>query len=228
MKTLVIIPAYNEEESIRTTVCEVREKAPWADILVVNDCSTDATEERLIGLGVRHLILPVNLGIGGAVQAGYRYALANGYEATVQLDGDGQHDPAYLETLIDELEKGDADLVTGSRFITREGFISSGLRRFGIGFLNGLIRLLCGVRVTDATSGFRAVSASLIALYAEEYPIDYPEPEAIVMARMHGARIKEIPVVMRERSGGRSSIRPLHTVYYMTKVSLAILLRRIG
>jgi len=228
MKVLVIIPAYNEEESIAATVREVREKAPWAEILVVNDCSEDATEVRLKELKVRHLILPVNLGIGGAVQAGYRYALENAYDAAVQLDGDGQHDPAYLEALTVPIEKDEADLVTGSRFIEREGFLSSGLRRFGIGFLNGLIRLLTGVKVTDATSGFRAVSARLIALYAEEYPIDYPEPEAIVMARMHGARVEEIPVIMRERSGGQSSIRPLHTIYYMTKVSLAILLRRLG
>lgn len=228
MRTLVIIPAYNEEESIGATVREVREKAPWADILVVNDCSTDSTEELLVELKVRHLKLPVNLGIGGAVQAGYRYALLNDYDIAVQLDGDGQHDPSYLAALVAPIEKKEADQVTGSRFIAREGFLSSGLRRFGIGFLNGLIRILAGVKVTDATSGFRAVSRRLIGLYAEEYPIDYPEPEAIVMASVHGARIREIPVVMRERSGGQSSIRPLHTVYYMIKVSLSILLRRLG
>lgn len=226
LKTLVIIPAYNEEECIADTVAQVRSAAPWADVLVVNDCSSDRTGEILKELKTAHVDLPVNLGIGGAVQTGYRYAVENAYEAAVQLDGDGQHDPIYLKAMIDELEKG-ADMVTGSRYIKKEGFQSSGMRRAGIHFLNGLIRLCCGAKVSDATSGYRACGKKLIDLYAEDYPADYPEPEAAVMAVMNGAVIREIPVVMRERSGGRSSIRPLHSIYYMTKVSLAILIHRL-
>ena len=227
MNVLVIIPAYNEESSIRKTVLEVREKAPWADILVVNDCSVDNTEKILAELGVIYLRLPVNLGIGGAVQTGYRYAGLNGYDIAVQLDADGQHDADFLEAVTAPIKEGRADVVIGSRFIEKEGFQTSGMRRFGIKFLNGLIRLITGVKVTDATSGFRAVSKNMIELFAGEYPTDYPEPEAIVMARMNDARIMEVPVVMRERFGGTSSIRPLNSIYYMLKVSISIVLRRL-
>ena len=227
MKVLVIIPSYNEESCIEATVREVQKEAPWAEIVVVNDCSTDSTKEILSELGVLHLNLPVNLGIGGAVQTGYRYAAVNGHDIAVQLDGDGQHDPKYLKELVSLVESGEADLVTGSRFIKFEGFQSSGIRRFGIKFLNAVISLVSGVKVTDATSGYRAVSRKLIAVYAEEYPTDYPEPEAIVMAKMHKAKIKEIPVAMRDRSGGVSSINLVKSIYYMVKVTIALLLRRL-
>ncbi len=227
MKTLVIIPAYNEEMCIADTVRNVRNKASWADILVINDCSSDGTQKVIEDLGVRHLRLPVNLGIGGAVQAGYRFAVLNDYDIAVQIDADGQHDPSYLEALTEPVASGEADLVIGSRFIDKEGFQSSGIRRLGIRILNGLIRLVCGAKVTDATSGYRAVSKHLINLYAGEYPTDYPEPEAIVMAKVNKARIREIPVVMHERAGGTSSIRLFNSIYYMIKVSLAIILRRI-
>ncbi len=227
MRVLVIIPSYNEQSSIRATVNELREQAPDVDILAVNDCSTDSTEEILTELIVKHLRLPINLGIGGAVQAGYKYADINDYDIAIQLDADGQHDPSFIKALIAPLEAGEADLVTGSRFIEKEGFQTSGMRRFGIRFLNGLIRLMCGVKVTDATSGFRAVDSKLIRLFAEDYPTDYPEPEAIVMAKMNNMKIMEIPVVMRDRSGGVSSIRFFDSVYYMIKVSLAIFLRRL-
>lgn len=227
MRVLVIIPSYNEQSSIRATVNELREQAPDVDILAVNDCSTDSTEEILTELNVKHLRLPINLGIGGAVQAGYKYADINGYDIAIQLDADGQHDPSFIKELTAPLEAGEADLVTGSRFIEKEGFQTSGMRRFGIRFLNGLIRLMCDVKVTDATSGFRAVDSKLIRLFAEDYPTDYPEPEAIVMAKMNNMKIMEIPVVMRDRSGGVSSIRFFDSVYYMIKVSLAIFLRRL-
>lgn len=227
MRVLVIIPSYNEQSSIRATVNELREQAPDVDILAVNDCSTDSTEDILTELNVKHLRLPINLGIGGAVQAGYKYADINGYDIAVQLDADGQHDPSFIKELTAPLEAGEADLVTGSRFIEKEGFQTSGMRRFGIRFLNGLIHLMCGVKVTDATSGFRAVNSKLIRLFAEDYPTDYPEPEAIVMAKMNNMKIMEIPVVMRDRSGGVSSIRFFDSVYYMIKVSLAIFLRRL-
>ncbi len=228
LKTLVIIPAFNERECIENTIKEVQSACPEVDLLVVNDCSEDDTADILRRLRVPFLDLPVNLGIGGAVQAGYRYALEKGYEAAIQLDGDGQHDPRYLTEMVKTLETGDADIVIGSRFLEKEGFQSSGARRAGIRFLDRLSGLCSGVNVTDCTSGFRAVSAEYIRLYAGDYPVDYPEPEAIVQAALQGARIREIPVVMRERKTGSSSIRPLHSVYYMTKVSLAILLLRLG
>ena len=228
LKTLVIIPAYNEQECILNTVKEVQQTCPFADLLVVNDCSLDDTGKLLRESGIPYLDLPVNLGIGGAVQAGYRYALENGYEAAVQLDGDGQHDPAYLGKMVKLLEQKEADVVIGSRFLEKEGFQSSGARRAGIRFLDRLIRVCSGVKVTDCTSGYRAVNRRILSLYAADYPADYPEPEAILQAAMEGAVILEVPVIMRERKTGSSSIRLLRSVYYMCKVSLAILLQRLG
>ncbi len=224
MKILVIIPAYNESAVIAKTVREVREKAPMADILAVNDGSSDNTLEILRREGVDHLNLRCNLGIGGAVQSGYVYALENGYDYAVQIDGDGQHDPAYIMPIIEQMKKDGANVGIGSRFIDGKGFQSSGLRRFGIRFLSRLIRLACGVRVLDVTSGLRVADRSCIELYARDYSDDYPEPEAIVAATAHGAKIVEYPVIMRSRSTGTSSISAVKSVYYMIKVSLAIIM----
>ena len=151
-KKLVIIPAYNESESIRDTVKEIISKAPDFDYVVINDCSTDNTLQILIDEGFNYLDLPVNLGIGGAVQAGYRYAEENGYEIAVQVDGDGQHNPEYLGKMAEELESSGADMVIGSRFIEKEGFQSSALRRVGIKYFTGLIKIVTGKTVTDPTS----------------------------------------------------------------------------
>ena len=227
MRVLVIIPAYNEAASIENTVRKLQNDVPEADYIVINDCSKDTTAEVLENNNFSYLSLPVNLGIGGAVQSGYRYALKNNYDIAVQLDGDGQHDSAYLKELIAPIEKEEADITIGSRFIEKKGFQSSGIRRFGIRLLNGMLRMTTGKKITDCTSGFRAVNRKFIALYASQYPMDYPEPEAIVYASVHGARIKEVPVVMQERTAGESSIRPFHSGYYMLKVSLAILLCRL-
>ncbi|HOO79523.1 MAG TPA: glycosyltransferase family 2 protein [Lachnospiraceae bacterium] len=228
MKVLVIIPAYNEEESIKMTIDKLSKDAPYVDYLVVNDCSRDHTKEILEQMHASFISLPVNLGIGGAVQSGYRYALANHYDIAVQIDGDGQHDTAYLATVLEPLQKQEADVVIGSRFIAKEGFQSSGMRRAGIKILDSLIFLCTGIEIKDSTSGFRAINRTMIELYAKEYPIDYPEPEAIVRAAVEGARILEVPVVMKERNAGQSSIRPLHSAYYMLKVSIAIMLCRIS
>lgn len=227
MKVLVIIPAYNEQESIEATVKKLNMDMPEADYIVINDCSTDNTLDILKNNNYSHLNLKVNLGIGGAVQSGYRYALANDYDIAVQIDGDGQHDTAYLRKVIEPLEKGEADIAIGSRFIEKEGFQSTGIRRMGIRFLNTMIRITTGKNVTDCTSGFRAVNKKFIKVYANNYPMDYPEPEAIVYASLQGAKIKEVPVIMKQRNGGVSSIRPIHSGYYMTKVSLAIILCRL-
>jgi len=228
LKAIVIVPAYNEEDNIRNTLRDLEENGAGTDVLVMNDCSTDGTEAILQETGVNHLSFPVNLGIGGGVQAGYQYARENGYEIAIQFDGDGQHEAKYLQALIDPIEAGEADIVIGSRFVEHEGFQSSGARRLGIGILSRLIRVLCGVKVADVTSGMRAVNRRFIEEYAENYAQDYPEPEALLYAGVRKARIKEVPVQMRERAGGKSSISSVKSVYYMIKVSLALILGRIA
>ena len=223
MKILVIIPAYNEEDSILDTVSGLKKLHPEADVLVVNDCSTDRTEAILAENGIRHVRLPLNLGIGGAMQCGYRYACFGNYDIAVQMDGDGQHPAEELDKLLAPILDGTADLSIGSRFVEGEGFQSSAMRRMGIRFLSGLIRLRTGKRILDVTSGYRAVDLRCAELFSREYAQDYPEPESLVLAARSGAKICEVPVQMRERQGGVSSISFLRSIYYMIKVSLAIL-----
>ena len=227
-KVLLIIPAYNEEESLRSLIEEIKAVCPEVDYLVVNDCSSDDTERLLEELGANYISLPCNMGIGGAVQSGYRYAAQNGYDIAIQIDGDGQHDVRFVKDMVKLIEDKQADVVIGSRFIDKEGFQSSQARRIGIRILSMLIRLMCGAKVKDVTSGFRAVNRRFIELFAENYPDDYPEPEVIVTARLYGAVIKELPVVMRERTTGKSSINLKRSIYYMIKVSLAIIICRIS
>jgi hypothetical protein len=228
MKVLVIIPAYNEEKNIESVVERLVKEFQQYDYVVVNDCSTDKTEQICCKMNYNYISLPVNLGIGGAMQCGYRYALENKYGIAVQLDGDGQHNPDYIADIINPIAQHEADLVIGSRFIKKEGFQSSAARRFGINLIRVVIRLCCGVKITDSTSGFRAVNQDVISLYSNEYAHDYPEPEAIVTAALNGYRITEVPVVMNERSGGKTSINALRSIYYMLKVPLALIVYRIG
>ena len=227
MKKLIIIPAYNEQESIKKTVEDIMEKAPHFDYIVINDCSTDKTKEICETEEFNVIHLPVNLGIGGAVQTGYLYAARNGYDIAVQVDGDGQHDPQFLSKMADYMEAEHADMVIGSRFIDKEGFQSSGARRVGIKYFTMLIKLLTGTKITDPTSGLRMVNREIIEFFAEEYPKDYPEPESVVAILRRKKKVLEIPVIMRERRGGVSSISMKKSVYYMIKVSLAILIERI-
>ena len=227
-KVLLIIPAYNEEESLRSLIEEIKAVCPEVDYLVVNDCSSDDTERLLEELGANYITLPCNMGIGGAVQSGYRYAAQNGYDIAIQIDGDGQHDVRFVKDMVKLIEDKQADVVIGSRFIDKEGFQSSQARRIGIRILSMLIRLMCGAKVKDVTSGFRAVNRRFIELFAENYPDDYPEPEVIVTAKLYGAVIKELPVVMRERTTGKSSINLKRSIYYMIKVGLAIIICRIS
>ncbi len=227
MKTLVIIPAYNEEENIVATVEDLRAHCPGLDLVVVNDGSADGTAALCRRRGYPVLDLPVNLGIGGCVQTGYRYARDRGYDAAVQFDADGQHMAGYIPALLAPLERGEADLVIGSRFLDKEGFRSGAVRRLGIGFLRALARALCGVEVRDITSGMRAADRAAIDFFAREYAQDYPEPESVLAAGLSGLRIREIAVEMRPRQGGESSITPLRGVYYMIKVSLALVLGRL-
>lgn len=226
-KKLIIIPAYNEEACIEKTVQDIREHAKEFDYVIINDCSTDKTGEICDRNQFCVVHLPVNLGIGGAVQTGYLYAWRNGYEMAVQVDGDGQHDASFLQRMADVMEAEQLDMVIGSRFIEKEGFQSSGARRMGIRYFSVLIKLLTRARITDPTSGLRMVNRKIIREFAEEYPKDYPEPESVVSVLRNGGRVKEIPVLMKERQGGVSSISPKNAIYYMIKVSLAILVERL-
>lgn len=228
MKVLIIIPAYNEEDSIQKVVGNMIVHFPEYDYVIVNDGSTDRTEEICRKENYSFLNLPLNLGIGGAVQAGYRYAKENDYDVAIQMDGDGQHDISFAGEMIKLLEADKADVVIGSRFLEKQGFQTSGSRRTGIRILSSLIKICTGVKVKDVTSGFRAVNKRFIQIYSNDYSNDYPEPEAIVSAVMYGGRIAEVPVIMNERQGGASSIRFWNSVYYMIKVTLAIVIRRIS
>lgn len=228
MKCLIIIPAYNEAANIEKVINNIVQNYPQYDYVIINDGSTDKTEEVCANAGYQVLNLPINMGIGGAVQTGYRYAKKNNYDAAVQIDGDGQHDVAFLEDMLKLLETGEADVVIGSRFVQKEGFQSSQIRRVGIRFLSILARILTGVQVRDITSGYRVVNRRFIEIYANDYPADYPEPEAMIIAAVHGGVIKEYPVVMRERENGTSSITFKKSVYYMIKVTLAMLVRRLS
>lgn len=224
MRVLIVIPAYNEEASI----CGVVEKVTAAgyDYVVINDGSKDGTARVCAEHGINVVNLPQNLGIGGAVQTGHIYARDHGYDVDIQVDGDGQHDISYASRLLERIEAGD-DLVVGSRFVDggkESEFKSTAIRRLGINWLKMCIRLVTGITIYDATSGFRASGRRSIELFANNYPSDYPEPEAIVVAHNHGLRISEVPVAMHERQGGVTSISPLKSVYYMIKVTLAIVL----
>ena len=227
-RILVIIPAYNEEAAILSTVNAVREHCPEADYVVINDCSRDSTLQVLRENDLNYISLPMNLGIGGGVQTGYRYALQHDYDVAVQFDGDGQHRADFIRAITQPVLNGECDMCIGSRFVPNDwddkGFQSSAMRRVGIRLISGLIRLMTGRTILDTTSGFRACNRELIRFFSENYAQDYPEPEAIVTSLVAGYRVKETPVRMNERQGGQSSIRALKSAYYMIKVSLAVII----
>ncbi len=226
-KLLVIIPCYNEEYALPSVIKELNKFNPLSgftvSILVVNDCSTDGTAVVARKCNMAVLDLPVNLGIGGAVQAGLIYASQNHFDVAVQLDGDGQHPPQELQKLLNCYLNSQANIIIGSRFLDRNGFQSSFLRRLGIRYFYQLNRLFTGERIYDSTSGFRLFDRKAIELAARHYPDEYPEPESLVMFSKAGLRIAETPVVMSERNGGKSSIGKTASVYYCAKVTLAIL-----
>ena len=226
MKKIIVIPAYNEEGNLEKTVRDIRENAPDFDYIIVNDCSTDNTLGMCREKGFSYLNLPVNLGIGGAVQTGYRYAYYHGYDLAVQFDGDGQHSAKFLAQMAKVLEETESDMVIGSRFIEKEGFQSSGLRRIGIRYFSLLIKLLTGKTVTDPTSGMRMINRKLLKKFTNEYPKDYPEPESVVTVLSEKHKVTEIPVVMNEREEGISSISLRKSGYYMIKVSFAVVIAR--
>ena len=222
---LIVIPAYQEEESIQGIVEEIRSKDLQLPILIVDDGSADRTAQRAKEAGAFVVSLPFNIGVGGAVQTGFKFAVRRGFDIVVRLDADGQHDPSDIKDLIDALLNNGADLVIASRFLPPHlGYQSSFVRRIGIQFFSSLISAIIGLKVTDPTSGFRAYSKKTIELFAEDYPQDFPEPEEMVLARKNRAKILEVPVEMRARAAGRSSIRYLTTLYYMIKVTFAVFL----
>jgi len=224
-KILIVVPAFNESGNVRLTVEEILRSCPGANVVVVDDGSTDATGHEARQAGAKVLSLPFNLGIGAAVQTGLLLAFQQGYDIAVQVDGDGQHDPKFISSLLPPIIKNQADLVIGSRFVPPFlGYQSSFVRRIGIRFFSCLISGLTGYPVTDPTSGFRAFNRKAIEVFSEEYPLDFPEPESIVIAKLAGLRVLEVPVEMRKRITGNSSIRYLRTLYYMIKVTFAILL----
>ena len=221
-KTLVIIPAYNEEGSVGKVVEKVKTYLPQIDALVVNDGSGDLTSEIAQSKGAIVLNLPFNLGIGGAMQAGYQYAYEKGYDIAIQVDADGQHDPKEIAKLLKAFEENKMDVAMGSRFLGHSEFKSSLMRRIGIFIFSRVISMIVGQKITDPTSGFRAANRKAIQLFASNYPQDYPEPEAVIL--LHQCRLKmgEVPVEMSERRSGESSITKIRSVYYMVKVLLAI------
>lgn len=222
LKRIAIVPAFNEEESVPGLIGEIRAFDPGMEIVVVDDGSIDRTAAVAAEHGAHVVRLPFNLGIGGAVQTGFRYAFENGFRLAVRLDGDGQHDPAQLGALLAPVLADEVDIAVGSRFAGGGGYRSSRSRRLGITILARTVSMLTRRRVTDPTSGFQALNRHAIALFAADYPHDYPEVEAALMVHRHRLRMVEVPVEMRERAAGRSSIGTFASAYYMVKVLLAL------
>jgi glycosyltransferase involved in cell wall biosynthesis len=222
LKRIAIVPAYNEEFNIGRVLDELRAFDEGLDVVVVSDGSIDRTAAVAEARGAHVLALPFNLGIGGAVQTGFRFAWEQGYQLAVRCDGDGQHDPAELPKVLAPVLRGEADIAVGSRFTSAEGYRSSATRRVGIRLLAFVVSAIARQRVTDTTSGFQALNRRALGLFAADYPHDYPEVEGMVMTIRHRLRLVEVPVSMREREHGRSSITALRSIYYMVKVLLAL------
>ncbi len=227
MKILIIIPAFNEAENISNSISDIRSMDFFSenfDILVINDGSTDTTGAKARSTGVKTIDLPYNMGIGNAVQTGYKFAKTYNYDYAFQFDADGQHPAEYIAPMLVKIQKEEASLIIGSRFINNEGFQSSLPRQIGIRFFGWLIKMLTGKTITDATAGFRIVDRQGISLLASYYPEDYAEPECIIYFNKCGLKVIEFPVIMKARQGGESSIGFLRSVYYMLKVPLAMII----
>ena len=231
MKILIIVPAYNEEGNLPKLLTELKGYHGRYEVVVVDDASLDQTAQAARSCGVPVIRLAANLGIGGAVQTGFKYALRNGYDIAVQIDGDGQHDPTWIEALIEPIEKGQADCVIGSRYMgdhPDRSYETPVARRMGMHFSTGLLYLATGVRITDTTSGMRALNRRAFEFFAQDYPVDHPEAEALLMLLHNGFRLKEIPVKMRGRKTGHSSFTLIPSVLYPFRITvgfLGILLR---
>lgn len=221
MKKLIIIPAYNEGKNILKLIEDIKKNASDYDYIIIDDGSLDDTKKVCKENNLNYVSLPQNLGIGGAMQTGYKYAKENEYDVAIQIDGDGQHDISYLDSLVEKLNEG-CDICIGSRYINKEGFQSSFMRRLGKNILSIWLKILTGKRITDPTSGFRACSKRVIDVFARNYPYDYPEPETIVKLLNNGFKVIEVPVIMRERQEGKSSITPIKSIKYMVKVIISM------
>lgn len=230
MKILLIIPAYNEQDNILKTCKNIEESKQDIDYVVINDGSTDNTEQILIKNNINHIKLINNLGIGGAVQTGYKYAFENNYDIAIQFDGDGQHDVNYIPQICKPIISGQADMCIGTRYLDKKSseFQSTFMRRLGASIISLCIRIFTKKKITDPTSGFRAVNKKVIEEFAKNYPTEYPEPESTVSLLVNGYKVQEVPVSMNERIGGVSSIRLWKTVDYMLKVILAIIIDSIS
>jgi glycosyltransferase involved in cell wall biosynthesis len=222
LKILVITPAYNEEESIGEVLKEIKEKAPFVDIVVVDDASSDRTAEIAKEHNAEVLRLPINLKIGGAVQTGFKYAMLNGYDIAVQIDGDMQHDPSCLVSLIEPLIEGKADIIIGSRYLDGSSVNMPWIRNIGIRYFSWLTSRIVGYKITDCSSGFRAVNRKAIKLYSTHYPTDFPDAEALIFAHRAGLRMTEVSARFRMRKGGCSSLRSIRVIYYPLKETFAI------
>jgi glycosyltransferase involved in cell wall biosynthesis len=220
-RVLIAVLAYNEAASIRETVAEILAQVDCADVVVIDDGSSDDTAPRATSAGAIVIRHPINLGVAAGEATGLRYALAGGYRAVLRMDGDGQHDPRAAQQLFAALGQG-AEVAVGSRYLEKAGFQSTSARRAGNAVLCRLLALLCGQRLTDPTSGFRAFGGRAIAFFAFHFPNDYPEPESLLWASREGFRIEEVPVEMRPRRAGRSSLGASRSAYYMVKVCLAM------
>ena len=226
MKVLVIVPAYNEEESIKKVVESIYEVNKNVDVVVINDGSLDNTSQKVKETKAKCINLPINLGIGGAVQTGYLYAYENNYDIAIQIDGDGQHDPKNIKQMVDIITKENIDMVIASRFIEDTGFKQSFMRALGNKILSFEIKFLGNKKIYDTTSGYRAVSREIIKYFANKYPCDYPEPDTNLKLILNNKKIKEIPSVMYPRITGKSFVSPYKSVKYMTKVSLALFISK--
>jgi glycosyltransferase involved in cell wall biosynthesis len=222
LRRIAIVPAFNEEQNIGRVLDELRDFDPELDVVVISDGSVDGTARVAAEHGAHVVSLPFNLGIGGAVQTGFRFAHSRGYDLVVRCDGDGQHIPAELPKVLAPVLAGDADIAVGSRFVGADGYRSSATRRIGIRLLALIVSAIARQRVTDTTSGFQALNRKALELFADDYPHDYPEVEGMVMTIKHRLRLCEVPVEMRAREHGTSSITALRSIYYMAKVLVAL------
>ena len=226
-KILIIVPAYNESKTIKSVVNQININIPEADILVINDCSNDETEIVLKKENINHINLISNLGIGGAMQTGYIYALKNNYDIAIQIDGDGQHDPYNIKEILRPIQNNDADMVIGSRYVEKTSYKTTIFRKVGMLYFKNIIKLITNKKINDTTSGYRAVNRKIIELFAKDYPKDYPEVEVLVKLSKKGCRVLEIPVEMHERKAGLSSITPIKSVHYMLKVTVNLMKRAV-
>lgn len=224
-KILIIVPAYNESETILNVVNQININIPEADVLVINDCSKDETENILKEENINHINLISNLGIGGAMQTGYIYALKNDYDIAVQIDGDGQHDTYNIKEILKPIQENVADMVIGSRYVKKTSYKTPIFRKIGMMYFKNLVNLITNKKINDTTSGYRAVNSQIIKLFANDYPKDYPEVEVLVKLNKKGFRVLEVPVEMHERKAGLSSITPIKSVYYMLKVTFNLMKR---